>query len=180
MPVKRCKKLMVKAHRRKSAVKAHTRCKRKVRGGANVRKWISNDALPWLRKTKAISKGMKFLDKNGVPHAGKVGRVAGTLGYGKCCTGGRLSLGNVSRGVGSVFDVFGLGYKDNLRSAHNFTKKHKLISRGLRYGAKTKYGSPYANYMNSAASMASAHGYGLNRTGRGLNATGGRYLRKKL
>jgi hypothetical protein len=63
-----------------------------VRGG-NFLKWVKK-ASNWAKRTGVISKGANFLASQGIaPNiTGSVGKVAGTLGYGRRIT--------VARGFG--------------------------------------------------------------------------------
>ena len=49
---------------------------------SNVWKGIKS-AVKYLRKSHLISKGANALDSIGVPYAGKVGKVAGAIGFGR-------------------------------------------------------------------------------------------------
>lgn len=65
--------------------RAVVRHRRRVKGGNILRDIISfgKKANRFLKRTKLISNIGKALDKGGVPYAGKIGKVAGVLGYGK-------------------------------------------------------------------------------------------------
>lgn len=56
---------------------------RMVRGGNKFTDWVKNKALPWLKKTGAVSKVANALGSVGVPFASQVGKVASSVGYGR-------------------------------------------------------------------------------------------------
>jgi len=60
--------------------------------GAGLGSFLSK-ANDWLRKSKLISKVGSTLDSAGVPWAGKVGNVAGKLGYGRKGMSGGSRMG---------------------------------------------------------------------------------------
>jgi len=70
--------------------------RRRIRGGFKIPSWLSK-ANSWLRKTGAISKTANFLSKTTpLPYVGAIGKVAGTLGYGR---GGALKLSGMGVGL---------------------------------------------------------------------------------
>ncbi len=53
----------------------------------------------WLRKTKAISKVAGVLGSAGVPYASSIGKVAGSVGYGKRRRSTRIGVKGTHRKV---------------------------------------------------------------------------------
>ena len=128
---------------------------RGVRGGS-LWSWIRKKALPWLKKNSIISKAANLLGNAGVPYANTVGRVAGTLGYGR--------MANLKK--------YG-------KKANTYAKRHNVLSRGLNFASRLDIGKKHQANLLKAAVIAKSYGYGLNRTGRGLNRTGGQLCHTK-
>jgi hypothetical protein len=103
-------------------------------------------AHDWIKSNKVISTVGKALGSVGVPYAGAIGNAASTLGY------GRRRRRVVRRRTVRKRRVGG-SLRSILSSAHNFVKKHQLVSKGLSHFGHAKL-----------ASAASSLGYGRRRT----------------
>jgi hypothetical protein len=122
------------------------------RRGGSLFSWIKNKAIPWARRTKAVSRTAGVLGQLGVPHAAKIGQVAGAVGF-----------GNLGR---------------NLRRGHTYVRSNKLLSRGARAVALSKIlGKKHSGTAHQVSNALGKLGYGLN--GRGLNMSRGRGCSKK-
>lgn len=115
MPKRRSRKVVSRQRRRVGA----------RRGGswAGFKKFMGS-ANKFLRKTKLISRVGKMAHMAGVPYAGTIGTVAGTLGYGRRRTVRRRRRGKgVSPAGGGVY-LAGRGYQK---------KRLTAIPRGIAY-----------------------------------------------
>jgi hypothetical protein len=123
----------------------------------------------WIKRNKIISTVGSALGKVGVPYAGAIGTVAGSLGYGRRRRG-RPRVHRVRRmivvrqplvRVRRVRRKRGNGLRDILAKAHGFIKANKLVSKGLSHFGHSKL-----------ASAASALGYGRRRVRRSRRVGG--------
>lgn len=148
--------------------------RRRRRGGS----WLTNalsKAHNWIKSKKIISTVGNALGAVGVPYAGAIGKVAGTLGYGRRRRVRRRRLGGrrrvyrrrvTHRRVGGRRRVYrrrrthrrrkGGNLKSLLSTAHKFIKDNRLISKGLRTFGHSKL-----------AAASQALGYGRRRRAMG-------------
>jgi hypothetical protein len=120
-------------------------CRGGSRRGGSLFSWIKNKAIPWARRTKAVSRTAGLLGELGVPHAARIGQVAGKVGF-----------GNFTR---------------NLRRGHTYVRSNKLLSRGARAVAMSKILGKHSGTAHQVGNVLGKMGYGLN--GRGLNMSRG-------
>jgi hypothetical protein len=132
---------------------------RKVKGGS-VWSWIKDKALPWIKKNKIVSRGAAALGgilPGGYGTAAKaISTGASTMGWGRRRTHG-----------GSLMST--------LKRAHDFTKKHRLISRGAM-GLHRLTGNAH---LKTVGSVAGTLGYGLGYGGGALAYSRGAGRKKK-
>jgi hypothetical protein len=144
------KRKMIRTRKARSCTFKARSCNGSRRGGSrrggSLFSWIKNKAIPWARRTKAVSKTAGLLGELGVPHAARIGHVAGKVGFGK--------------------------FTRNLRRGHTYVRSNKLLSRGARAVAMSKMlGKKHSGTAHQVSNVLSKMGYGLN--GRGLNMSRG-------
>ena len=131
--------------------------RRKVRGGS-IWSWIKDKALPWIKKNKIVSRGAAAL-------GGILPGAWGTAAKGVATGASAMGWGR-TRG-GSLMS--------NLKRAHDFTKKHRLISRGA-HGLHKITGNKHLKVLGN---VAGTYGYGLGYGGGALAYSRGAGLKKK-
>ena len=137
--------------------KKHSTHRKKVRGGS-VWSWIKDKALPWIKKNKIVSRA-----------AGALGSVL-PGGWGQAAKA--VSTGATAVGWGRTR---GGSLMSNLRRAHDFTKKHRLISRGA-HGLHKITGNKHLKVLGN---VAGTYGYGIGYGGGALAYSRGAGLKKK-
>lgn len=123
----------------------------------------------FLKKTQLVSKVGRTLGSVGVPYAGMIGNVAGSLGYGRRRRVGRPRVSRVrGQGLSLAGGMYrrpmrqrrqrGKGFMDVLKKVGAFLKKTQLVSK-----VANTLGSAGIPYAGAIGSVASSLGYGRRR-----------------